>query len=85
MARDAEGFTPIQQRMLIVLSDGLPHPREELHACLDDELSPYSAIKAHLSSIRKILRPKGQDIICEIVHRRNMYRQIRLLRHRHDE
>ncbi|MFO7776004.1 MAG: hypothetical protein R6W89_09425 [Candidatus Hydrogenedentota bacterium] len=32
MTNDGD-WTPTQRRMLEVLSDGLPHTKEELHAC----------------------------------------------------
>jgi len=72
-------FTPTQKAMLNVLSDGHRHTREELHACLPDELGPISNIRTHLMHIRKKLRPAGQDIICELFQRRIHYRCIRLL------
>jgi len=73
------GHTPTQGTMLRVLSDGFPHTREELHRCLPDELGPLSNIRAHLTSIRKRIRPLGQDVICELVNRRICYRHVRLL------
>ena len=72
-------FTETEKRMLQVLADGMAHTREELHACLPDELSALSAIKRHLTEIRKKLRPQGQDIICQLKDRRPLYRHVRLL------
>ena len=69
----------VQQKMLAVLSDGLPHHRSELHACLWDDQGPIGNIKPHLNMIRKVLRPKGEDIVCIFLHRRICYRHIRLL------
>jgi hypothetical protein len=57
-------FTPIQRRMLLVLSDGQPHAAAELHACLYERDAPLSNIQSHITAIRKRIRPKGQDIIC---------------------
>ena len=71
-------FTPVQSRMLAILSDGEAHSRKELHRCLEDDLGPLSNIKAHLTSIRKQLRPRGEDIICEIRGHEVYYRHIRL-------
>jgi hypothetical protein len=76
-------YTPTQKRMLRLLADGLPHPRTELFQCLVDDLGPLSNIQPHLSHLRKRLRPKGQDIICEIDRRRICYRQVRLLSANH--
>lgn len=77
------GFTPTQQCMLDVLSDGQAHTREELHACLPDEMGALSNIQAHLCAIRKQLRPIGQDILCEFKHRTLHYRHIGLLTDSH--
>lgn len=74
-----EKFTPVQQCMLSILADGLPHTRAELHACLSDELGPLRNICVHLSRIRKVLRPAGQDIVCELYRRTICYRHVYLL------
>lgn len=73
------GFTPTQILMLGVLSDGLPHTFDELHACLPDELSEEKSIRRHITAIRKVLRLQGQEIICEFAKRRKYYRHIVLL------
>lgn len=75
----SDTFTPTQQAMLRVLADGCTHTREELHACLPDELSQPASIHPHLVRLRKILRPKGQDIICQLLNRKVHYRHVRLL------
>jgi len=51
--------------MMDVLSDGLPHAPEELHACLADELGERNTINVHLCGLRKILNSRGEDIIFE--------------------
>lgn len=82
---DTESFTPTELRMLALLADGLPHTREELRSCLFDDLSELSAIKRHISTIRRKIRPIGHEIICEMHHRTICYRHICLLpsaRHR---
>ena len=66
-------FSPIQRRMLTILEDGLPHAASELKDCLYDEQGDISNIRAHLSLLRKKIRPK-RDIICEIRKRRTFYR-----------
>ena len=73
------GFTPTQQRMLAVLSDGLPHTVEELLSCIDDTLASKQNVQHHVSDARKVLRPRGQDVICEWVRRRRLYRWVRLI------
>ena len=81
MIKEANGCTPVQQAMLRVLSDGIRHDPKELHACLPDQEGALSNIQMHLSNIRKVLRPKGQDVICELANRRVYYRWVRLLTH----
>lgn len=73
------GFTPTHKRMLEVLSDGLPHSRLEMHACLYDELGDIENIHYHISTLRKHLRKKGEDILIQIISRRPHYRHVRLL------
>ncbi len=72
------GLSTIQRKMLLVLSDGLPHHRKELHACLWEQEGPFKNIGAHLSAIRKQL-PKGHEIICQVLHRTHYFRHIRTL------
>ena len=72
-------FTPTQSRILKLLSDGKPHRRVEIHACLEDELAAIEAIKFHIMNIRIVLRRMGQDIVCELIGRSIHYRQVRLL------
>jgi hypothetical protein len=79
MTRMPPKFTPTQRRIIALLADGLPHTRREVFGCLDDDLAQLSAIKRHLSVIRTMLRPVGQDIICELHRRSICYRHVRLL------
>ena len=74
------GYTETESKMLQVLSDGMPHRREELHACLWDEAGCLKNICIHISRLRKKLRSKGQHIVCEYADRTYHYRHIRLLR-----
>lgn len=75
-----DSLSPIQRKMLEVLSDGMPHTREELHACLWDEQGALSNIKAHITAIRAKLRPIGEDILCEVGYKLQFrYRHVRLL------
>lgn len=59
-------FTPTQKRMLAVLSDGEGHTREELHACLGDDLASGGAVRVHIAILRKKLAQVGQAILCEV-------------------
>ena len=93
MTATAPKITPTQRRILAVLADGEAHSREELIACMSDAqgidedygTSTYNCLRMHISNLRKVLVPKGQDIVCvktswKIGRRRPMYRQIRHLR-----
>lgn len=73
------GFTPTQSAILDILSDGLRHGKDELCACLSDELSAKDNLKFHISNIRKVIRPRGEDILCEFYRRARHYRHVRLL------
>ena len=60
-------LTPTLQRILAVLQDGQPHPRDELRACLNDDLANIYAFRRHLSQLRKQLRLQGLEIISQRV------------------
>jgi predicted Zn-ribbon and HTH transcriptional regulator len=62
--RDKQIFTTTQKKIIEVLSDGLPHTKEELHTCLYADDGDLDNIKPHLTALRKILRRKGEDIVC---------------------
>jgi hypothetical protein len=66
--------------MLELLSDGKAHTRAELHGLLWDDQGALSNIQVHLSQLRKVVRPQGGEIICEIANRRICYRHVLLLR-----
>ncbi len=72
-------FTPTQSAMLQVLSDGRPHPKSDLHACLPDPEGTKDNIKVHICRMRKRLRPAGKDILCVWDRRRWFYRLVRLI------
>jgi hypothetical protein len=76
---EAPRFTVTEGKLLAVLADGLPHRREELRACLPDELGENSNFQRHISNIRKKIRPGGYDILCEFYQKTFCYRHIRLL------
>lgn len=50
-------LTPTQQRIWDVLKDGQPHTKDELVACINDELSPRNTIHVHLTYLRRKLPP----------------------------
>ena len=72
-------FSPTQRKILLVLSDGLPHKLPELMACLDELTERPNSLHSHLALIRRKLRPAGQDIICQFILRQRQYRHVRLL------
>jgi DNA-binding response OmpR family regulator len=72
-------FTRTEKRLLAVLSDGKAHPRHELMACLNDELSERVVLRVHFSQLRKKLRPLGQDILCVYHMRSFWYQHVRLM------
>ncbi len=57
-------LTPTQARLLQVLNDGATHRREELVACLDDELSDLINFYMHIHKLRAKLRVIGQVVTC---------------------
>ena len=71
-------FTPTEQRMYDLLADGLPHTRRELKACIDDELAELSAIKKHLTNLRKKLADRSEEIVCVFHQRTICYRHFYL-------
>lgn len=72
-------FTPTELAILQVLSDGQPHRPQELHKCLPDELSQVTAIRFHISQIRKKIQPE-ENIICEMRGNRKIhYRHVKIL------
>ncbi len=82
-------FTKTQQRILAVLSDGLPHLRKELWATVpsvqgmaEEHQKEFARLQTnqYLVGLRSKLRIVGEDIVCEIVNRRLCYRHVRLLR-----
>lgn len=71
-------FTDVETCILSVLSDGMPHKRGDLKACLCDHLADFDTVRVHLSRIRKKL-PPDEEIICQFFRREFHYRHIRKL------
>jgi DNA-binding CsgD family transcriptional regulator len=65
-------FTRTEQKILERLSDGMPHRAEDLFCCLWDEIGSVSAVRFHVSNIRKRL-PPGEDIVCRPTNGRGTY------------
>jgi len=81
MTQPLKPLSRIQKAMLKMLSDGLPHRKDELSTCLWDELSVSQfAVNKHLCAIRKHLRPKKRDILCVYLNpNRFCYQLVKLL------
>lgn len=73
-------FTDTERRILLLLSDDLPHTLGELFTCLDDELATMNAVHVHLRNLRKKLRLLGEDVLCVAVRRRVAYQHVGLPR-----
>jgi len=69
----------IQDRILVLLSDGKAHPRDEVLACLEDPTATYRNLWWHVFKIRKRLNARGESIVCELQGRKILYRHVRLL------
>jgi DNA-binding response OmpR family regulator len=72
-------YTPTEERILRVLSDGLPHSHDDLRELLCDDMAVKRTINTHVSNIRRKLKPLGQTIVCEYIRKRQHYRHIVLL------
>lgn len=78
-SQSVNGYTPTEQRILTVLSDGQAHPRKELLACLNDDMAVAHTLRHHIRNIRRKL-PEGQTIVFEVGFQfKPYYRHIRLL------
>lgn len=71
-------WTPIQKKMIDILSDGERHSLKELHACRGP--STPSNTSDHVAIIRSKLKPLGQTIIAEYSRRQCFYRRVILFR-----
>jgi hypothetical protein len=65
-------FTKTERAILILLADGVPHNRLEVHACLPDELGALKNIHRHISAIRQKL-PNTLGIACILHDRQHKY------------
>lgn len=79
MAEGSITYTPIQQRILALLSDGMPHDRWDVLKCIGDSLATLPTLHQHLYLLRLRLRMINQEILCERRQGRYMYRHVKLL------
>lgn len=79
--KQSSDFTPAERRILDVLQDGMRHKRDEVFEALKngDTQMDRTALHNHMQRIRQKLRPKGQDIVCEMYQQGLYYRHVRLL------
>lgn len=75
-------FTPTEQRILHVLSDGRGHTRAELEAVLEDDQAGPKAVAMHVTRIRVKLRPRGESISNEKDSAGWVYRLVRYISYR---
>jgi hypothetical protein len=79
-------FTPTEKRILNVLRDGQNHTKQELLACLNEDMPSKRLLSVTLFRIRKKLKTIGHDIVCvrdfSLVLK---YRQVMSLRPSHLE
>lgn len=55
-------FTPTQQKIMDLLSDGKPHAKDEIRECLWDTMTELRNVHVHITNLRTILRPWGYII-----------------------
>lgn len=72
-------YTKTEQRIIKLLSDGMPHPREDLLECMLDPMGNYVALTSHIVRLRRKVRTLNQEIVCELRRGAIYYRQIILL------
>lgn len=72
-------LTPTQRKMFDLLSDGAPHSRKEMEACLWDEAStrPADAVRNQVTKLRGALLPTGLDIVVRGANGTSTYRLMR--------
>lgn len=75
----ANYFTKTERIILEILADGQAHTTKDLREVLSDELAGPKALASHMSHIRKLLRFRQEDIVCEYRDHKFHYRHIRLL------
>lgn len=72
-------FTRTERTILAVLSDGMPHPRQQLIDCIPHGQGDRTNVNWFLHRIRQKLRKKRHDVICEWRSRQVYYRHVILL------
>ncbi|GEM_PF-3446107 len=68
-----------QQIVLELLSDGLPHTKDEIREALEKPDMSNVTLRSVIYRARRNLAGTGQTIVCEYFHRKTHYRWVRLL------
>lgn len=82
-----ESYTPMQHDLLMLLSDGKPHTKDEIreHVRGFDDYTPNYSIHYLIHALRKKLAAKSQDIVCVVTHGTlRRYQQVRKLHGEND-
>lgn len=73
-------YTPTEERIIAILSDGQAHPVEVMKSVLTDgEYSRVETLEVQVTNLRKILNPKGRDIVRRMVDGVSCYRMMRFI------
>lgn len=73
-------WTPIEQRIIDLMSDGMPHSRLEIIQCtFDPEYTEWNAMLQHIMHINHKLKGTGTVIHCVRQGMNHSYRHVRLL------
>lgn len=68
-------FTPTEERILKLFSDGERHRKEEIRGKCMDPLSELAGVRVHIKSLRQKI-PNGRLIVCEVDRRIAYYRMV---------
>lgn len=74
-------YTPTQRRIMDILSDGMPHPKEEIQETFYDPMAVSGAVRTHISYLRKKIEPTGFGILIEYVNHGICYRLVQFVEH----
>lgn len=72
-------MTKTQRLFYDLMADGLKHRLAEFRMVMNDDLASEAVIAMHISNLRAIVRPLGEDITCEREYQAKTYRRVRTL------
>ena len=75
-------FTKTERKIIAMLADGRRHRVDEMEESVltnGEYENKRVALQMHISNIRKLLRPIGQDIICQLHSGKKHYIHVRLI------